>query len=87
MDAAAAITAQILLEEPLNFWAANEQHLYSRESGEAKKAADHLAGLKMRMRNDIQNYLELAVDYGNCGLWEEAMRFFSGLKCFARERL
>jgi len=29
------------------------------------------------MRGDAQSYLELAVDYGNCGLWDEAIDVLS----------
>jgi len=29
------------------------------------------------MRDELQNYLELAVDYGNCGLWDEAIDVLS----------
>jgi len=77
---ASAISAEILSVDPLNFWAANERYLQSKESGDAKKAADCLADLKMRMRDDVQNYLELAVDYGNCGLWDEAVDVLSRLE-------
>jgi len=31
------------------------------------------------MRDEVQSYLELAVDYGNCGLWDEAIGVLSHL--------
>ena len=79
-DKAAAFTSEILSADPLNFWAANEQYLQSKEAGSAKKGADCLANLKMKMRDDVQNYLELAVDYGNCGMWDEAIDVLSRLE-------
>ena len=80
MDEAAAITAEILSADPLNFWAANEQYLQSNEPRGTKKAADRLADLKIKMRDDVQNYLKLAVDYGNCGLWDESIDVLSRLE-------
>ncbi len=73
MDEAAAVTAEILLADPLNFWAANELFLLADESNEQREAADRLVDLAIKMRDDVQNYLELAVDYGNCGLRDEAI--------------
>jgi tetratricopeptide (TPR) repeat protein len=73
MDEAAAVTAEILLADPLNFWAANESCLQASASNGQREAADRLADLKIKMRDDVQNYLELAVDYGNCGFWDEAI--------------
>ncbi|MHC4462494.1 MAG: DUF5107 domain-containing protein, partial [Planctomycetota bacterium] len=63
----------IIAIDPLDFVAMNE--LYLAESGlrsktRAKKA---LANLTKKMRGEVESYLELAVDYGNCGLWDEAI--------------
>jgi len=73
MDQARAVTEKIMTDDPLNFWAANEQLWLSREAGDAVEAEGLLNNLKRKMRDDVQNYLELAVDYGNCGLWGEAI--------------
>lgn len=72
-DEARGITEKVLRDDPLNFWAANERYWLEKEAGEKKEAEDRLASLQRRMRGDAQNYLELAVDYGNCGLWDEAV--------------
>jgi tetratricopeptide (TPR) repeat protein len=79
-DKAAAISAGVLKVDPLNFWATNEQYWLSLETAEVNKAEEHLADLKIKMRDDVQNYLELAVDYGNCGMWEEAVDVLSRLE-------
>lgn len=73
MEEAAEITGKILRTDPLNFWAANERYVQSKESGGANTAAEQPEDLKNKMRDDVQNYLELAVDYGNCGFWDEAV--------------
>ncbi|MEX2639101.1 MAG: DUF5107 domain-containing protein [Balneolales bacterium] len=54
---------QLLKLDPLNFRALNEQFLISNNSREPWDL----------MRNDRENYLELAVDYGNAGLFREAL--------------
>jgi tetratricopeptide (TPR) repeat protein len=59
--------------DPLDFWAGKERQLAlvqaSRE-GEAREAGRQLG---QEMRGAVQSYLELAADYANCGLWEEAI--------------
>ncbi|NIP53058.1 MAG: DUF5107 domain-containing protein [Phycisphaerae bacterium] len=67
------VALKVISVDPLDFLAMNE--LYLAESGlrsktRAKKA---LADLTGKMRNEVESYLELAVDYGNCGLWDEAI--------------
>lgn len=67
------VALDVIAVDPLDFFAMNE--LYLAESGlrsktRAKKA---LANLTKKMRSEAEYYLELAVDYGNCGLWDEAI--------------
>jgi tetratricopeptide (TPR) repeat protein len=67
------VALDVIDADPLDFLAMNE--LYLAESGlrsktRAKKA---LANLTKKIRNEAESYLELAVDYGNCGLWDEAI--------------
>jgi tetratricopeptide (TPR) repeat protein len=73
IDEASWVTEKILKEDPLNFWALNEIGKVLRDSGRKNEAAKHLEKLSMKMRGEVQNYLELAVDYACCGLWEEAI--------------
>jgi tetratricopeptide (TPR) repeat protein len=58
--------------DPLDFGALNELALAQRQRG-AQSAAQTLAHLQRLMRNDPQSYLELAADYEQAGLWEEAI--------------
>jgi tetratricopeptide (TPR) repeat protein len=73
IDEAAGIAENVLEMDPLDFWAANERYYQSIARGGEKEASEYLRKLKSQMRNAEQNYLELALEYGNCGLWEEAL--------------
>jgi len=76
---AEALALQALAIDPLDFWAGNELYLAKFGMGLKKEALQELEALKERMREAVQSYLELAVDYGNCGLWEEAIEVLSRL--------
>jgi len=39
-----------------------------------KEAAEAMNTLKVKSRGEVQSYLEMAVDYGNCSLWDEAIQ-------------
>jgi len=72
-DEALKAASEVRSLDPLDFWARNE--LYLAGAAIDRKDADdgELAGLKALMRDSSQNYLELAADYGNAGLFEEAI--------------
>jgi tetratricopeptide (TPR) repeat protein len=59
--------------DPLDFRAMNELYLAESAEGYKTTAAKILNDLKTKMRNEVQSYLELAVDYGNLGRWDEAI--------------
>jgi tetratricopeptide (TPR) repeat protein len=67
------VALDIITVDPLDFFAMNE--LYLAESGLRSKTRTKkaLANLTKKMRSEVESYLELAVDYGNCGLWDEAI--------------
>jgi tetratricopeptide (TPR) repeat protein len=69
-DAQRLVEAQ-LLRDPLDFWAANELYMVQAET-KSPAAAKVLKFLGEQMRNAVPSYLELAVDYGDAGLWTEA---------------
>ena len=58
--------AKVRAIDPLDHWSGHERYL-------ARANADALHQLKTLMRNEPTAYLELAVDYGNCGLYDEAI--------------
>jgi tetratricopeptide (TPR) repeat protein len=59
--------------DPLDFWAMNELYLAESTEGSKSRADNILNDLKTKMRNEVQSYLELAVDYGNLGQWDDAV--------------
>jgi len=65
--------------DPLDFWAENELCLARAELGFKQEAMEKWEALKIKMRGAVESYLELAVDYGNCGLWDEAVDILSRL--------
>lgn len=69
---AGEVARAALAVNPLDFFAWNEAALSERAQG-MDRSVDTLAKLRLRMRDEVQNYLELACDYLNRGLWDEAI--------------
>ena len=67
------LASDTLSSDPLDFLAMNEVYLAQIASGRQSRAKKALAGLEGKMAGQVESYLELAVDYGNCGLWDEAI--------------
>lgn len=73
LDEAEKRTREILALDPLDFWALNELCLVYSARGLKTEAQKALADLKMKMRDSVQSYLELALDYGSSGFWDDAV--------------
>jgi len=73
------VSAQALVHDALDFWAGNEEYLARSALGRKTEADQAMASLKIKMRDAVQSYLELAVDYGNCGLWDDAIAVLARL--------
>jgi tetratricopeptide (TPR) repeat protein len=73
LEEAEEVCAKVLGFDPLDFWAKNEYCLVKAAKGLKREALSGRNSLKILMRDSVQNYLELAVDYGNCGLVKEAI--------------
>jgi len=71
---AAQVASNTLTFDPLNFWAGHELYLAKNAAGLKKEAAEAMNTLKVKSRGEVQSCLEMAVDYGNCGLWDEAIQ-------------
>ncbi len=67
------VVTDILSTDPLDFWAMNEMYLAESAADAKSRAENILEDLKIKMRNEVQSYLELAVDYGNAGFLDEAV--------------
>ncbi len=64
--------ARVRKIDPLNHLAANELYLLATEAGKDEAAGKILTALRKQMRDDPQNYLELASVYARASLWKEA---------------
>lgn len=64
----------------INHMASNELVLIARETSDNAAAEKRLDELARLMRNEVQSYLELATDYGNCGFNDEAIGLLSRLE-------
>ena len=69
---AGKITEEVLDIDVLDFWVRNERYLIKKHTDQQKEADKELAELTSVMRNYPDYYLELAIDYMNCGFFEEA---------------
>jgi tetratricopeptide (TPR) repeat protein len=69
----------VLASDPLDLWAGNELYLAKAGRKAASDASKELDAIKKKMRNAAHSYLELAVDYSNSGLWDEAIEVLSRL--------
>lgn len=72
-ELAAKVASETLAFDPLDSWAGYELYLAQSASRLGRQAKKTLNGLKAKTKGRIQSVLELAVDYGNCGLWDEAI--------------
>jgi tetratricopeptide (TPR) repeat protein len=59
--------------DTLDFWAAYELYLAKKTTGLRRESKEALNALNVKSRAEVQSYLEIAVDYSNCGLWDEAI--------------
>ncbi len=71
---AAQVASNTLTFDTLDFWAGHELYLAKYAAGLKKEAAEAMNTLKVKSRREAQSCLEVAVDYGNCGLWDEAIK-------------
>lgn len=73
--------ATIIAEKDLlDYQSRNELFLLKSAIGLNDDAEPILNQLKNIMRNEVQSYLELALDYGNCGFYDEAIEVLSRLE-------
>ena len=78
-EEAVELASKVLSFDPLDFWAGYELYLAKSEMALEREAQEIMDSLKVKMRDEVQSYLELAIDYSNCGLWDEAIKVLSQL--------
>jgi tetratricopeptide (TPR) repeat protein len=71
-----------LLIDAFDFGSANELYLILKEKGKVKEANIWLSQLNNRMRNNAHTYIEIAIDYANAGLYEEAVALLERISSF-----
>jgi tetratricopeptide (TPR) repeat protein len=69
---ASQVADEVLSFDPLDFRAGYEHYLATVLAGSQEKASTELRDWTARMRGEVQSYLELAVNYGNSGLYDDA---------------
>jgi tetratricopeptide (TPR) repeat protein len=72
-EEALQVSSNVLSFDPLDFWAGYENCLALRGLGNTDEAEKQLSHLQELMHDRIQSHLEVAVDYGNGGFWNEAI--------------
>jgi tetratricopeptide (TPR) repeat protein len=78
-EEAERVASGVLACDPLDFWAGNELYLAKVGKKGISDASKELDALKKKMRDAAHSYLELAVDYSNCGFLDEAIEVLSRL--------
>lgn len=78
-DEALALTGQTQAQDPLDFWARNENMLAYQQEGQIATAERQQAEITSIFRTDAQQYLDVAFDYANAGLWADASNLLAGL--------
>jgi len=81
------LAGEILTDDPINFTAQNELYLMEKTAGDKEDANAMPEVLTKQMRDDPQAYLELAADYINAGLLNDAVDVLSRAVEMRREPL
>ncbi|HEX9512161.1 MAG TPA: DUF5107 domain-containing protein [Puia sp.] len=81
--ARAAFIQETLTIDPFNFGCLFEIYLLHKHESKEPSAANALTTFKGLMRDALQNYLELSLDYAQAGLYEEAGQV---LKIFSEDK-
>jgi len=79
-EEALALARENVGMDPLDLWSRNEAILALREGGNAPGADEALRDLSSLMRDDVQIYLDIALDYAGAGLFEEAIDLLERLE-------
>ena len=80
LEAANEQAMKILSIDTLNHQTLNELSILNSQAGKNKESSDYLNEFTSIMRDEVQSYLELATDYGNCGLYQEAIDVLTRLE-------
>jgi len=76
---AASIAAQAGAMDVLDFWSMNELALAQSALGRKAESAETFKALQKKLRDDVQTSLELSLEYGNTGQYDEALDILARL--------
>ncbi len=79
LEEAETLVHSTLAHDLLDLWSRNELVLLRRTQGDQAEAEKQLKELANILHNDVQRCLDIAYDYTNAGLWEEASDLLSRL--------
>ena len=85
-DEAAKLAADTLAADPLDLRAAAELFLAQRQLGQTDEAASTARTVRRLLRGEVQSCLEVACDYGNAGLWAEAIEGLQAMVAMAPDQ-
>ena len=85
LDEAESLAKESLAIDRFDFGSGNELFLILTESGAAAKAIEWLQELAERMRNDDNNHIETALDYGRAGFYKESIAVLERIASFAKD--
>jgi tetratricopeptide (TPR) repeat protein len=77
--------SRALVLDRMDFWARNELYLLKNTGGLQEDVGRVHQDLMRLMRDAEPNFLELAADYGACGLWDEALGVLDRLGNLAKK--
>lgn len=78
IDEARAAANEVLAEDPLDFLARNELVMLAPSSVQPEAVEE----LRRLMRDEVESYLELAMDYDRLGFWEEGIQLLQRTEDF-----
>lgn len=70
------IDASLKIDQ-FNMTARYEKYLIEKQIGQSDDAVQTLEDMKALLRGHVNSYLDFAIDYGNAGLYEEAISFLN----------
>jgi tetratricopeptide (TPR) repeat protein len=85
-DEAEKIPPIVLNIDPLDVWAEYEEFLL--KDNKTKEKNESINVLKRGLNGDyVQTYLELAVDFGNCGFWDDGIDILKRLIEYKKDKI
>ena len=72
-EEAVAYNKESLILDSFDYRTGYEEYLLAKEQGESERAKELISALKLRMRDQVNTYLEIAQDFAETGFYQEAI--------------